>query len=491
MGAADARALLAATGGRACAAGDLATALRLLREGARPAAVFVSGARDAAPVLTLLEAARAAALRDRMLAAQARLTPVDVAILQDSGVETVAGATPERQARALRERMAAAPEAPQPRRGERRLEPSLDDLAAASATFARAAAQGRRALRAGLPVLVEGEAGVGKLAFARALHAAGLRRQRPLLQLGPDAAAEGLAAAAGRLGLDLETGLIHGEAGGSLYLRDIGDWPAPAQGELMELLRRRNALRGRDGALRELKIFASARQPLIQRVGAGAVRDDLYYLLSVAPVSLPPLRNLREDLPAIVAAVLARMGAGRAAALRPGFPGAPDAEAMAALAAADWPGNIAQLRARLCHAALRAGGGPITAADVAAAQAPDAAETGGWTLAWPEDGGSGAAAPAPPCAAMCERTAACDLPDIFDGQGELRPLAEIEAGVIRFAVRHYGGQMSEVSRRLGIGRSTLYRKLRDLDLLPEREAAGPARLRAGGGDVRALAVDMA
>lgn len=431
-------------------------------------AVVATDGGEAAPVLDLLEILRTLGISAPLLAPPPQ-SPLDVAVLQDAGVEFLAGVTPERQMRSLLERLQNAQgEAPGGRRGERRAELSLDDLAAAGETMARASAQGRRALRTGLPVLVEGARGSGKFTLIRALHAAGMRRQRPLRQLDAPMLRAGLDAAIAAMGVDVERGLINDEAGGSLYLRNVDRWPAPAQAALAELLRRRGARHGRVTAASPLRIFAGSRQPLIDLVREGRFREDLYYLLSVAPLTLTPLALRPEDIPGMAQAMLERLRAGRAAPLQRDFPEAFSDAALQRLQSDAWPGNASQLRARVLRAAHAASGPVITADHVAPPRPTDAlaGDAGFWlTEDMAADGGG-----LPPGASAGSGGQLHDILDIFDGQGDLRPLAEIEAGVIRFAVRHYRGQMSEVSRRLGIGRSTLYRKLKDLDMMPERDA---------------------
>jgi len=440
-----------------------------------PRAVVAVDAEAAAPVLDLLEILRMHGASAPLLAAPAALPPADAAALQDAGVEFLAGVTPERQMRSLLERLQHAPgDAPGGRRGERRAELSLDDLAATGETMARAVAQGRRALAAGLPVLVEGPGGVGKFTLVRALHAAGMRRQRPLRQLDAPMLDPGLDVAIAAVGVDVERGLINDEAGGSLYLRNVDRWPAGAQAELAELLRRRSARHRRVAAAAPLRIFAGSRQPLIDLVREGRFREDLYYLLSVAPLTLTPLALRPEDISAMAQAMLERLRAGRAAPLQRDMPDAFSDAALQRLQSEDWPGNASQLRARVLRAACAAAGPIITADHVAPprrahdlAGDDDLASDHGF---WLTDEASACAPPAPAAGPPAPGGQIHDILDIFDGQGDLRPLAEIEAGVIRFAVRHYRGQMSEVSRRLGIGRSTLYRKLKDLDMMPERDA---------------------
>lgn len=470
--------------------------------------VTLFGAACAAPALDLLETMRAQGVAAPLLMPPSTLPPADLGILQEAGVELLGGLTADRQVRALRERLDAAMDAPSGvRRGERRGDLSLDSLAAGGDAMARAVSQGKRALRTGLPVLVEGPQGAGKLMLVRALHAAGMRRQRPLRQLDVTMLSAGVRSAMATLGVDMERGLVQGEPGGSLYFRQIDAWSSSAQADLAELLRRRGARHNRATTEAPLRIFAGARQSLIDLVRAGDFREDLYYLLSVAPLTLPALRHRPSDIAPLASAMLERLHAGRAGRLLGAMPERFSDAALQRLAAEQWPGNAGELRARVLRAVHASSGPVISAADVAPPRVADAearasfdarAEIADARPAYADDDDLMHAEPAAFGSGPDNRDTSPgsvwepelghnlgqhfraasnmwsggeasgpihDYLDIFDGHGDLRPLAEIEAGVIRFAVRHYRGQMSEVSRKLGIGRSTLYRKLKELDTI--------------------------
>lgn len=499
--------------GARMAHGQAAARLLLAEFGHAARVVTLFGAASAAPALDLLETMRAHGVAAPLLTPPSTLPPADLAILQEAGVELLGGLTADRQLRALRERLDAAMDAPSGvKRGERRGDLSLDSLAAGGEAMARAVSQGKRALRTGLPVLVEGPQGAGKLMLVRALHAAGMRRQRPLRQLDVSMLSAGVRGAVAALGVDMERGLIQGEPGGSLYFRQIDDWSSKAQADLAELLRRRGARHNRATTEAPLRIFAGARQSLIDLVRAGDFREDLYYLLSVAPLTLPALRHRPSDIAPLASAMLERLHAGRAGRLLGAMPERFSDAALQRLAAEQWPGNAGELRARVLRAVHASSGPVISAADVAPPRVADAdaransdakassgaraspearseiaddvdlmhADPAGFGFGadnrdilpddvWQPELGENLGRHFRAANSMRSGGDAAgqihDYLDIFDGHGDLRPLAEIEAGVIRFAVRHYRGQMSEVSRRLGIGRSTLYRKLKDLDTL--------------------------
>jgi DNA-binding NtrC family response regulator len=210
-------------------------------------------------------------------------------------------------------------------------------------------------------------------------------------------------------------------------------------------------------------------------VTAGRFREDLFYRLHVFPIAVPPLRERAEDVPELARHFVARFAAEEGKRIRTLAP-----EAVAALRAQGWPGNVRQLENTMFRAVVLAEADtiglaelPQLGAQIAVACAVDAAPL----LVEP----CAAAVPVAPAAshepaqhAAANFSAAALNPlPLFDDQGHIRPIEDIEADVIRFAIAHYRGQMSEVARRLQIGRSTLYRKLESLD--PALSAPDPDR----------------
>jgi DNA-binding NtrC family response regulator len=185
----------------------------------------------------------------------------------------------------------------------------------------------------------------------------------------------------------------------------------------------------------------------------------------VFPIAVPPLRERAEDIPDLVRHFLARIAAEEGKRVR-----SISGEALALLAHHRWPGNVRQLENAVFRAVVLAEGDSIGVNEfpqIAAQIAGEAATTQPSVLAEP------VRAPAmfevPQLLDFGAEVAplnglAHDALGLLDTHGDVRPLEEIEAEVIRFAIAHYRGQMSEVARRLQIGRSTLYRKLENLGL---------------------------
>lgn len=366
---------------------------------------------------------------------------------------------------------------------------SLQKLTARAPAMDRVVDLATRATKSALPILIEGEPGTGKEYLAHAIHGSGPRRSKPLVKvncagLDADAATAALfghtrPTLAG--GSEKIVGKLRQAQGGTIYLDAIGDLPPPAQERLLSVLSEGRAVPvGEARPVRlDCRIIAAASDRLIDNVSKGLFREDLFYQLNVCPIWLPPLRERPEDIHPLASSFLARFAAeaGKPALSRI------SAQAGDLLAAHDWPGNITQLENLIYRAVilcrsdlLEPGDFPqlLAVSDPASARArivspllasPDAA---------PEAAPSAPVArahddlPALPIRPPRYRTSEFGV--FVDEHGEIRSLDNLEERAIRFALDHYQGRMSEVARRLGIGRSTLYRKLKDYGIDEDRAA---------------------
>ena len=184
----------------------------------------------------------------------------------------------------------------------------------------------------------------------------------------------------------------------------------------------------------------------------GQFREDLFYRLHVLPLTIPPLRMRREDIPHLLRHFLARFSAEENRTIT-----SISGEAMAHLSQLEWPGNIRQLENAVYRAVVMSEGDQLGLADFPQGAHP--ATTNGQhaepLIVAPSTAPAMVSGNEIPIAPL---PAAGNLP-MLTSAGEVRPLEEMENEIIRFAISHYRGQMSEVARRLKIGRSTLYRKL--------------------------------
>ncbi len=340
------------------------------------------------------------------------------------------------------------------------------DLVTKSPDMSRAIRLAERAARSSIPILIEGESGVGKEVLARAVQGSSDRRGKPFITVNCGAIPENLVEStlfghekgAFTGATEKHAGKFVEANGGTLFLDEIGELPLEAQVKLLRAIQEGEVdpVGGRRPVKVDIRIISATNRSLLDLVKQGRFREDLYYRLNVFPITVPPLRYRQEDVPDLCRAFVARFAAEEGRKIR-GI----SAEALALLARYPWPGNVRQLENAIFRAVVLADADELTVAEFPQI----AAQVDGFHVRIPP-----APSPAdlPPADAPREivRVEVRD-PDaitLTDGRGDVRPLEEIEAEIIRFALKHYRGHMSEVSRKLKIGRSTLYRKLKDLGL---------------------------
>ena len=370
-------------------------------------------------------------------------------------------AGPERLQVAIKNALLAARLAEEARFMGRRAAETLafKDLVCESADMARAVRQGEKGAKSAIPVLLEGEPGTGKESFARAVHGASPRRGRPFVAVNCAAVPEHLAEAVlfGGGASEKAPGKFVEAHGGTLFLDRICELPIAAQAALLDALQQ--GMVHPAGAKRPVKadvrlIFAANRN-LIEQVTRGRFREDLFYRINVFPISIPPLRGRREDIGPLAERFCARFAAEEGKRLH-----GVCAEALALLGSYDWPGNVRQLENTVFRAVVLAEGFELTVAEFPQI----AARLGGFDVRVPA-----APRPAASQAPREKEFVRVEVRDpnvlaLLDARGHARPLGQLEGEAIKFALSHYHGQMSAVARKLGIGRSTLYRKLKEYDL---------------------------
>jgi DNA-binding NtrC family response regulator len=325
---------------------------------------------------------------------------------------------------------------------------AFDEIVGSAPDFRAALTVAAKAARARVPILLEGERGVGKEVVAEAIHAASPREKSAMVSVNCGAVPANLVESelfgheegAFTGAFERKIGRFQEADGTTLFLDEICEIPLEAQAKLLQVLQSGEiqpigARRSREV---DVRVIAATNKRLIDEVEAGRFREDLYYKLNVVQVTIPPLRERTGDIPALARHLMARI------AQQPGLRelGITD-DALALLGRYDWPGNVRQLQNALFRAAVLCEGEALTQADF-----PQIAALGGkrqMPATQTPPGVSGGVT-------------------LFHADGNLRALDEIEADVIRLAIGHYRGRMTEVARRLGIGRSTLYRKLGELGI---------------------------
>ena len=288
-------------------------------------------------------------------------------------------------------------------------------------------------------VLIQGETGTGKELIARAIHSAS-RHPHPFVAVECSALAESLLESelfghvkgAFTGALNDKRGLFEAASGGTCFLDEIGEISCGVQAKLLRVLQEREVRRvgGTESSKVDVRVIAATNRDLATLVAAGAFREDLFYRLSVVTITLPPLRERRDDIP-----LLARhfLEAYAAANHRPASAISP--EAMTPLLTYDWPGNVRELQ----HAVEQA-----------------AALTSNPVLL-PDD--------LPPKIRRAARSGEAAAPSSMS-------LQEVVRGHLRRVLREAGWNKKLAAQLLGIHRRTLYRltKRHGISLREQKEA---------------------
>jgi DNA-binding NtrC family response regulator len=339
---------------------------------------------------------------------------------------------------------------------------TFDDLIGTSSAMSMVKRLGERAAKSSIPILILGESGVGKELIARALHGGSERAGKPFVAVNCGALPENLVESIlfghekGSFtgATDKHLGKFQEASGGTLFLDEVGELPLDMQVKLLRALQEGeiDPVGSKRPVRVDVRIVSATNRDLAQQVAESRFREDLYYRLNVFPIEAPSLRERREDIPSLVEHFIRRFNVEEGKRVVGATP-----ETIALLAAHDWPGNVRQLE----NAVYRA----IVLADAPYLQPYDFPAVSGLKAPAPEVQASPAPAAAIPSAEQMLREIPADSPvRILDERGHLRTLEEIERDLIQHAIEIYSGHMSEVARRLGIGRSTLYRKVREQGL---------------------------
>lgn len=358
---------------------------------------------------------------------------------------------------------------------------TFNELISRGEVMRRVIALGKRAANSNIPVLIEGESGVGKELIARAIQGESDRAGKSFITVNCGAIPENLVES---ILFGHEKGSFTGATekrigkfqeadGGTLFLDEVSELPLEAQVKLLRALQEGEI--DPVGSKRSVKVnfrlISATNRDMIQRVKEGKFREDLFYRLNVFPIWIPPLRERLEDLPELTQHFIARFSAEEGKRIS-GI----SAEALKLLQSYSWPGNVRQLENVLFRAVVLS-----DRPELSIKEFPQiASHVEGFTMEIP-------AAPNEPLTKQvytgpallgAEKTIPQTLEvksdlggsalgiQAVDSLGDVRPLEAIEADMIRLALGKYKGHMTEVAKRLNIGRSTLYRKMQEYGLEP-------------------------
>jgi DNA-binding NtrC family response regulator len=320
---------------------------------------------------------------------------------------------------------------------------------------------GARAAQSDIPILIEGESGAGKELIARAIQGTSARAGRPFVTVNCGAIPENLIESIlfghekGSFtgASDKHLGKFQEADGGTLFLDEIGELRLDMQVKLLRALQEGEV--DPVGSKRPVKvnvrIIAATNRDLGGMVGENAFREDLYYRLNVFPLTVPALRNRAGDIAPLSRHFIERFAAEEnklVAGLTP--------QASQLLERFNWPGNVRQLENTIFRAVVLCDGTALDVCDFPQIAAALGVETVSRQNTSAQTGGAQAGPGQPPMTPYGL--------NVTDSAGNIRKFEEMESDIIRMAIARYNGHMSEVARRLGIGRSTLYRKLKEFGL---------------------------
>lgn len=333
----------------------------------------------------------------------------------------------------------------------------FEGLVGTSENMQRAVGLAKKAAKAAIPVLIEGESGVGKEVFARAIHESSDRVGTSFVAVNCGAIPENLVESilfghekgAFTGATEKRIGKFQEADGGTLFLDEVGELPLDVQVKLLRAIQEKeiDPVGGRQSIKVDIRIISATNRNLAERVGEGAFREDLYYRLNVFPILLPPLKDRKHDIPALTEHFLNQIADMEDIERHQITP-----ETLHLLESYDWPGNIRQLQNALFRAVILSDNDMLTPADFPHLLP----QLGQHASRTPQIEKPSPATPAPELSGM--------VLALENGDGHIRPYHELEALIIGKALKRYDGKMAEVARRLGIGRSTLYRKVAEYDL---------------------------
>lgn len=336
----------------------------------------------------------------------------------------------------------------------------LSELVMKSSEMEKVATLAKRVMSLDTPLLIEGELGTGKETLARAISSGGTRWQGPFVAIDCRSIAKenaievlfGQSDSKGHLKFGNPPIQVAGKLveaqGGTIFFDEISALPYRTQLRLFEIMQAsRYAPDGEDGLLlSDTRIVASNSHALVELVHMGRFHPGLYQIISSFLINVPPLRDRPDDIPILAHQFLMRFASeerlGHITGITP--------YVLESLKAYDWPGNVRELKNAIYHAVLLCDEHALTVRDFRHMSLSGSASQSGNTAPMADH-----------LPAFLKENSGSSTISGITPEGEVRTLAAAEEEMIRFAIAHYDGQISEVARRLGIGRTTLYRKLKE------------------------------
>ena len=329
----------------------------------------------------------------------------------------------------------------------------FDDLVGSCKAFLDAVRMAKKSVRAKIPVLIEGESGVGKELFARAIQKASDRADKPFITVNCGAIPENLVESilfghekgAFTGATTSHIGKFEEASGGTLFLDEVGELPQDIQVKLLRALQEGEVdpVGAKKSRKIDIRLISATNQNLLEQISEGNFREDLYYRLNVFPLHLPSLHERRSDIPALtkhfIKAIHQSEGLEEKHITK---------ETLTILQNYSWPGNIRQLQNAIFRAVVMCDGDTLTPMEF-----PQILSASGLKTTHP----------------ALKRFSQNQAPiegqmSMLDDDDELRSFQAMEKEIIEYALTYHKWRMSKVSRILNIGRSTLYRKVEEYGL---------------------------
>ncbi|HHG90150.1 MAG TPA: sigma-54-dependent Fis family transcriptional regulator [Devosia sp.] len=364
----------------------------------------------------------------------------------------------------------------------------IADIITASPSMDRVLELAGKAARSNIPVLIEGESGVGKEVVARAIQGSSERAGKAFVTVN-----------CGAIPINLIESTLFGHAkgaftgaiadhrgkfveadGGTLFLDEVGELPPQAQVKLLRAIQFGDIepLGGEKIRKVNVRLISATNRRLLNLTKAGNFRQDLYYRLNVFPLYVPPLRDRIEDIAVLAEHFIASLGAEagrRVLGLSP--------PALDLLKSYDWPGNVRQLENAIYRAIVLTETSKLVPLDfpqiVAGTTGRNEARQQSEAIVAPGapvhiDAPAMVTRPARPGPDHEMKQAPLEGPQpekFLASDGNMYTLARMERDMIAFALDFHGGRMTRIARDLGIGRSTLYRKIKEYGLEPRQPSS--------------------
>lgn len=314
-----------------------------------------------------------------------------------------------------------------------------------------------RVVKSDATVLIQGESGTGKELIARVIHHYSARWRAPFVGINCSAIPAELLESeffghergAFTGAVDRRIGKFEQAAGGTLFLDEVVDMPLPLQAKLLRVLQEREFTRvgGRDTIKADVRIIAATNQDLTTAVKEQRFREDLYFRLRVVPITLPPLRQRRDDIPELITYFIDKINREMGTSVAGVTP-----EAQALLVQHPWPGNVRELENTLLRAAVLAPGRMLTPADLSLPVAEPVLPENLANLSF-------------------EEVVRRKLKDYFQQTALLEPcdlhaiiIGQVEKPLIELTLEYTGGNQLKAAELLGINRNTLRKKITDLKI---------------------------